>query len=355
MVGEAPTGRVDEREVRERAAARHVLGERDGAQRRQRQAAQARQERRDDRDDRDHGRLRVAGEPGDELAVPGARQEHREPWADGDGVEHVLGADLGERGVQVVDGADHGPAGGADDVGAGEGLAQGGDVRFEGVLDRTHAVLDVGADEEVRDHRPEGVADAAFAGDAAGEQLVAEDDDAGARAPVRGQRQVARGGGQADHRRRDGRARGHELLALPRLLTGLAPFARGGAFDVAVGDGAVLQADEAVGALGDLRAGRDLHGRTGSERIGDLPGEDLAADAPRRGPGDGPAVDRGGRERGQVGDRGQGRGERGPGGLPERQLGRGRFRGIACGPSGLAGVGPGDRVGHAVLPWSPRS
>ena len=73
-------------------------------------------------DDQRHDRgLRVAGQPGHELA-PAVR--HRRPPASGSRAgprrcSPRTGAELGQRGVQVVDRAVHGAAGGADQVGVG--------------------------------------------------------------------------------------------------------------------------------------------------------------------------------------------------------------------------------------------
>ena len=215
-------------------------------------ALQAGQQRHDQRDQRDHRGLRVARQPGQEprpavrAGHPG--QQHREAGPDGDGVDHVLGAELGQRRVQVVDRAVHGAAGGADQVGRrpaprgsrrrarrgcpapGRPTASGSTVAPQR---RSHA-----------GHlRAERVADPAGAGRARGEQLVAEDQQRRARLPAHGQRVVSAGRGEPDHGRVD---RACRPAAAPRRLCASSPGTRHS------GVLAGLAADQAVAVAGGL-------------------------------------------------------------------------------------------------------
>ena len=306
----------------------------------------------------------LPGQPGDQRR-PAVRagyrgQQHREAGSHLDGVHHVLGAQLGQRRVQVVDRAVHRAAGGADQLRA--------PVAARCATPSTCASSvspyrprsrrpRSGAEpaQPGRHRRAERVADPPVAGQPRGQQLVAEDQHRGARA--RGARSAGRTRRTRPARERPastGGTRGQQLLAAPGLLAGLPPLRqrhagcrrpdrhRSGWSPRCAG--CMRRAVRYHGAGGDLHAGAVL-GQRGGRRRRRAPGR-----RSRHGSGAAhrPTVHTGRRERGQVGTGGDAARRasrpRRPPAVPRRGRPRARRRRRTPrpGPSPGQGGGPAD-------------
>lgn len=308
-----------------------------------------------------HGSEGVARQADEVPARGQAGQQHGVPGAYRHPVHQHLRVEPAQGGMHMVDGARRGTA--RRDHHVSGGLREGG-VQGVGLVGEMagRRRLDAQRMQPGGEHRAEGIADPAVPRQPLVQQLVAQDEDFGTRTAVGGQLVVAGRRGQAEDGGGHQGTRGQQLVAAAALLAARADVLAGrrgprcvqpSSAVAQLTDLTVLAAQYGGGARGDARPGGDRDRMAVEERLGGgVTGEDAGrgarlrcvggpVQAPGAGAGDRPAVHRRGVERRQIGERGEGCGERTAECLAERRgLGRGRPGGGALGET--AGGVPGD-------------